>query len=303
MWIPSLAVVSQRTRLRCLAALVATLTTLACARPDNTPPVGSVTVEASTRRVPIGSPLELSYRFVPTEPIEGDYTVFVHLVNEDGQILWADDHLPPAATSTWVPGTPVEYSRTVFLPAVQLRPGNVTVEAGLYRDEQRLPLEAARPPRAAGSRAYPVVDLQLAPESENVFLLFQDGWYPDEFASDLQGRSWKWTEQSATIGFRHPRADGELWIEYAGTPGAFPSTPQVLRIAGAGDEAIASFVVDHDDVVQRRIPVRSEQMGGGELGQLRVEVDRTFVPADIDGGGDDTRVLGVRVYNVFLDVR
>jgi hypothetical protein len=303
MWVPS-TVVSLRLPSTCLLALSTFAIVSACATEERTPAVASVAVTAARTRVPIGSPLELTYRFELTgDPIPSDYTVFVHFVNADGQVLWNDDHAPATPTTAWRRGAPVEYSRTIFLPPSVLHPGDVSIDIGLYRDGDRLPLEASRPPRDASSRAYRVVDLQLAPESENVFLIYQTGWHPDEFAPGDPSNSWKWTQKTATVAFRHPRANAELLLEFSGRPDMFPGAPQQLTIVGAGNEPIASFPIDSAEPVQRRVPLTSAQMGTADLAELRFEVDRTFVPAEQPGGGDDTRVLGVRVYNAHIGVQ
>jgi hypothetical protein len=260
-------------------------------------------VTAAHARVAIGGPLELTYRFELTgEPIPSDYTVFVHLLNADGQVLWHDDHRPSVPTSAWKTGTPVEYTRTSFLPPAQLHPGDATIEVGLYRDSERLPLEGPRPPRDEAARAYPVLDLQLAPESENVFLIYQNGWHPDEFAADNPGRSWKWTQKSATVAFRNPKGDADVLLEIGARPQVFADAPQHLSVIGANDEVVATFPVDAAEAVQHRFRVTGAQMGTGDLAELRFEVDKTFVPAE-QGGGQDTRILGVRIYNVYVDVR
>jgi hypothetical protein len=229
--------------------------------------------------------------------------VFVHMVDADGEIRWNDDHLPPVPTSTWAPGTPVEYSRTTFLPAHTLYPGDVTIEVGLYRDDARLPLQGPRPARRPGTRAYPVVDLQLAPESERIFLMYPTGWYPDEFSDDQPPRSWKWTEQSAALMFRHPKGDATLLLEYAARPDLLGGTPQQVTFIGANNQAVTSFPADSTDRVLRRIPLTREQMGTGDVAELRIEVDRTFVPAEVESGSQDTRRLGLQVYQVFVQGR
>jgi hypothetical protein len=303
MWVPS-PVVSLRSVSTCVLAFLTLAAVSACATEENAPPVATVAATAAKTRVPIGGPLELTYRFELTgDPIAADYAVFVHFVNADGQVLWNDDHAPAVPTTAWRKGTPVEYTRTIFLPPSVLHPGDVSIDVGLYRDSERLPLEAPRPPRDASSRAYRVVDLQLAPESENVFLIYQNGWHPDEFGAGEPARSWKWTQRTATVAFRHPKADADLLIEYAGRPDMFPDGPQQLSIVGAGGEPIASFPIDSADPVQRRVRVTSAQMGTADLAELRFEVDRTFVPAEHPGGGQDTRVLGARVYNVHIGVQ
>src|SRR5688572_9114087 len=127
MWVPS-TVVYSRSLPACLLAFSMLAALSACASDESAPPVATVAVTAARTRVPIGSPLELTYRFELTSaPISADYTVFVHFVNPDGQVLWNDDHPPSTPTTAWRAGTPVEYTRTIFLPPSVLHPGDVTI--------------------------------------------------------------------------------------------------------------------------------------------------------------------------------
>jgi hypothetical protein len=281
------------------AAIVAT----GCGGADTMPPVASVQVTVDQTEVPIGAPVAFTYRFVPGTRIDGDYTVFAHLLNADGHMMWNDDHVPAVPTSAWQPGEAVEYTREAFLTSSQLQPGPAVLEVGLYREGARLPLDGPRPGREAGLRAYPVVDLDLGAETEGVFLVFQSGWHPDEFSNDPASPSWKWTERVASIVFRHPRQDGVLLLEYDGRPELFGDSPQQLRVLGPAAEPIAAFPVDASSRVLRRIPITREQMGEAETVELQLEVDRTFVPAEHGMNAGDDRELGIRVFNVYLDVR
>lgn len=294
---------SMAASLRWSVLLLAMAAATGCARAEATPPVAGVEVSVDQARVPIGAPVAFTYRFTPQSRIDGDYTVFAHLLNADGHMIWNDDHAPAIPTSAWQPGEAVEYTRESFLTSSQLQPGPAVLEVGLYREGARLPLEGPRPSREADLRAYPVADLDLASETEGVFLVFQSGWHPDEFGSDPASPSWKWTERVATVLFRHPRRDGVLLIEYDGRPDLFGDTPQQLSILGPGGEPIASFPVDSADRLVRRIPVTSEQMGEDDAVELQLEVDRTFVPAEHGMNAGDDRELGIRVFNVYLDVR
>lgn len=284
--------------LRRTAVLLTALAAITCGASDDAAPVARVEVAIDRGRVPAGAPAAFTYRFTPLADIDGDYLVFVHLVNVDGQLLWDDDHEPPTPTSAWRAGERVEYTREVFLPA-SLRPGDVTIEVGLYRGDERLPLEASRRPRSASTRAYPVVDLQVAPDTDNVYLTFPEGWYEEEREGS---RSWRWTRRSASLLFRHPRRDVVLWVECAGHPGASADAPQQLRVAGPDGAELAAFTVDSTVPVRQRIPLQAQQLGSDEMVELRLEVDRTFVPAD-EGLGQDRRELGVRVFHVFVDAR
>ena len=156
---------------------------------DEAPPVATVAFSASRTRLPLGSPVILSYRFevAPQAAITGDYRAFVHVKTPDGQILWNDDHDLPAPTSQWVPGQTIHYTRLRFVPVDPPYVGDARVEIGLYRpgEDGRLPLAGAEPADPDGaSRAYLAGTLQLQPPSENIFVVYKTGWHPMEFAPE-----------------------------------------------------------------------------------------------------------------------
>src|SRR5262245_32866600 len=78
-----------------------------CSRKEETAPcVATPQLTLGRDRAAIGSPLKLTYRFdvAQNAAITGDYWVFVHVLDDQGESLWGDDHLPSEATSTWKPG-------------------------------------------------------------------------------------------------------------------------------------------------------------------------------------------------------
>src|SRR5512145_3101673 len=65
-------------------------------------------------RAPIGSPVEITYRFEigqDSEPIAKDYSIFVHFLDSHDALLFTDDHQPSEPTSAWKAGSTVEYKR------------------------------------------------------------------------------------------------------------------------------------------------------------------------------------------------
>src|SRR5262245_64888419 len=81
------------------ASLVATA---ACRRKEApTPPVATATVAVNHEKAPIGSPLDITYKFVVANDakFEEDYTVMLHVVDADEALIWTDDHKPPKPTS------------------------------------------------------------------------------------------------------------------------------------------------------------------------------------------------------------
>src|SRR5262249_284480 len=106
----------------------------ACRRkPPATPPVATPSLTLNHERAPLGSPLEMTYRFVvaPDARFDEDYRVMVHVVDTDEEMLWADDHNPPTPTREWKPGQTIEYTRTIFVP-VYPYVGESSIQIGLY---------------------------------------------------------------------------------------------------------------------------------------------------------------------------
>jgi hypothetical protein len=288
-----------------VAAVALLVSGLGCHRADTTPPVATLTVSSAHARVPVASPLALTFKFdvAPGASIAGDYKVFVHVTAaSDGQLLWTDDHEPAVPTSQWKPGQTVQYTRTRFVPPVP-HPGDIIIEAGLYRDAERLPLQVAEATsRDQAARGYKVATLQLAPESENIFLIYKSGWHPEEFSSADAARSWRWTQKTAVLAFKNPRADASLLLEFDARPDIFPGHPQQVSVA-INNAVLASFAADSAEAVTRRVAIPAAALGSADMAELRIDADRTFVPAELPAGGKDTRELGIRVYRAFVESR
>ena len=90
-----------------------------------------------------GSGFRITYRW-QAEPLDKDYTVFVHVVDKEGRIVLQDDHKPPTPTSQW--NGPVAYTRTVPLEVWQVKDkrtvdiapaeGRYAIRAGLYDEKE-----------------------------------------------------------------------------------------------------------------------------------------------------------------------
>jgi hypothetical protein len=234
--------------------------------------------------------------------VNGDYRVFVHFLDSEGDLMWTDDHTPVPPTTEWKPGQKISYSHTMFIP-VYPYVGETRVRMGLYSptDGRRLPLNG----KEEGDREYEVGTLTLAPQSENVFLIYRDGWHPAESAPDQPAIEWQWTKKSAGLSFRNPKKDVVLLLEADGRPDLF-SPPQQISIV-VNDAVVNTFAMTDRNPVIRRIPISASHLGTGEMVDLKIESDRTFVPAEIPAGqpghGADRRELGIRVYHAFIAPR
>jgi hypothetical protein len=261
-------------------------------------PVATPSFSLSQTRVPLGSPVEVTYKFTVAPnapPITENYRVFVHFLDSDRERMWTDDHDLPIPTTQWKPGQVIEYTKTMFVPVYPYM-GPTTVEMGLYSQtlNSRLPLAGQN----NGQRGYTVGHLELLPQTENIFVMFKEGWHPAETPPDNAAVEWQWTKKEATLSVRNPKKDVTLYL-HLDSPGLF-SEPQQVTVT-LGDQTIDSFTIEPKKELIRKPKITAAQLGTADVVDLKVAVDKTYVPAVITGGTNrDPRELGVRVFHAYV---
>jgi hypothetical protein len=292
--------------LACAGLFASLLVAAGCGNTDEAPPVAAASLTTNRPSVPVGAPIELSYKFEVAQgaSIAGDYRVFVHVTRDDGTVIWNDDHDLPAGmqTSQWKAGQTIQYTRTRFVPVFSYL-GEATIRVGLYKDNDRLPLSGLDPAdRQSPERSYKVATLDLLPRSESIQVIRLSGWHPGEFAPDDATVEWQWTQKLGLLSLRNPRRDVMFYLEYDGRPDLFTDSPQQVTVS-IGQTAVETFAVEGREARLRKIPLTVAQLGNGDMVEVRIEVDRTFVPAKLPGGSRDLRELGVRVFHAFVEPR
>jgi hypothetical protein len=283
----------------CLAAAIAAA---ACGGGDDAgPPLATPGVTLNKTRASLGSPLELTYRFVvaPDASFDQDYRVFSHFVNAEDEQMWTDDHDPPRPTRSWKPGETIEYTRTVFVPSYPYN-GKASIVLGLYapRDGRRVTLAAP----SRGQRAYEVAGFELVPQGENVFLIYKDDtWHPPEDAADNGAVTWRWSRRAGVIAFRNPKRDATFYLQLDGRPDLQPVNPQPVTIA-IGPTVLDRFTLADKEPVLRKVAIPAAAFGADDTVELTIDAGSTFVPRDVPGSGSpDRRDLGVRVFHAFVE--
>jgi hypothetical protein len=259
----------------------------------NEPAVATPSLSFSKERVPIGSAVTLTYRFVVASDarIDKDYWVFVHVLDTDGEQMWTDDHLPPTPTSKWKGGETIEYKRTIFVPNYPYI-GEANVRLGLYDQPtgKRLVLNAQEVSR----REYLITKVQILASSENIYLIYKDGWHPAEVDPKNPQNEWQWTKKTATISFKNPKKDSTLYLQYDARVDLFSPPQQV--VLKMGDQTIGQFPADSKAPALLTFPLTAAQLGPADLVDLVIDVDQTFKP-----GGTDPRDLGIRVFHTYVE--
>jgi len=249
-------------------------------------------------RAPIGSPVEITYRFEvgpDAEPIEKDYNLFVHFLDSHDALLFTDDHQPPEPTSSWKAGATVEYKRTFFIPLYPYL-GTAPVKVGLYVPETGERLGLAGP--GDGNLAYQVAQIELLDQKENIFLVYKEGWHQLENQPENRNIEWQWTKKEAVCSFRNPKKDSVLFLEADTNVNATEGPKQVS--IWIGQNQIDSFAIESRDPILKKIAIPAAALGTEDWVDLRIVNGQSFVPK-AKGMGADDRELGLRVYHLYIE--
>jgi hypothetical protein len=283
-------------------AVLCLASTMACSRkqPD-APPVATPSVTLNHERAPLGSPVDITYKFVVANDatFDDDYRVMVHIVDTDDEMIWTDDHNPPVPTRQWKPGQTVEYTRTVFVP-IYPYVGEASIQIGLYspNTQKRLPLNGNH----VGQHAYNVGRIQLQPQTENLPSVFKEGWHPAEVVEHNAAVQWQWTKKDATFAFKNPKKDCVFYFD-VDNPGSVLKEAQHVQLA-LNDRPLDSFTLEPGVQQLKKIPIKADQLGDAENAEIHISVDKTYVPALVPAANSkDPRELGVRVFHAFVDSR
>ena len=274
----------------------------ACRKKDpEQPAVATPSVTLNHDRAPLGSPLDITYKWTVANDakFDEDYRVMMHVMDTDGEMIWNDDHNPEVPTRQWKPGGTYQYTRTIFVP-IYPYVGEATIEVGLYSvtSQKRLTLSG----ETTGQRAYKVTKLQLQPQTENLPSVFKEGWHPAEVAENNQTVQWQWTKKDATFTFKNPKKDVTFFFD-VDNPGSVLKEPQDVQLTVNG-QPLTNFTLEPGKRELKRIPIKADQLGSSEMVELQIGVDKSYVPALTPGANSkDPRELGVRVFHAFVDPR
>jgi len=274
----------------CLAAAVA------CG--GRAPIAAGVFVAVNRDTLGVGGPIDVTVQFVAardTAALPKDGVVLMRLLFADGEVMANYDHEPEPPTSQWKPGATIRYSKRIFVRDVPYVGGATLVVALASKQTgEKVRLSGAED---LGGRMYRAASLTL--RASPSIVMYDDGWYRAEGAAE-RGEEWRWTSERASLSMPNPQRDSVLYLRVGGSPIA-NETPQRLTIEKDGrmirELEVKSGTTDFE------VPLTTADLGSAPAVKLFLNVDKTFVPAKLPGGGGDTRTLGVRVFNVYLEPR
>ena len=150
-----------------------------------------------------------------------------------------------------------------------------------------------------GQHAYQVAKFNLHPQTDNLYVVFKDGWHETEAAEEQTGVEWQWSKKAATLAFRNPMRDVVLFLQ-CDQPVQEVGAPQRVELR-IGSMVIDSFALPPGPRELRKVELTPAQLGTGETVEVTVAVDKSFVPATITQlKSSDTRELGIRVFRAYV---
>jgi hypothetical protein len=249
-------------------------------------------------QAPLGSAVEITYtwQLEPTaKKLPQDHRAFVHFVDSHGVMLFEDDHEPVPPATQWEPGKSYSYTRTKFIP-VYPYVGDVDVRVGLspVGKGERVMLKG----EDAGLREFKVAKIELLPQTENIFLVYKEGWHNPESSPQNPSLERTWTKKDALVSFKNPKKDVIVYLEADTNFKAFDQPP-VLTLA-INDKTGITIPISNSEIFMRKVRVKAADLGQDEWVDLRLSNNQSFVPKLKGVNTHDDRELGVLVYHLYV---
>ncbi len=187
---------------------------LACGG-DDAEPVGSLTVTPARVELPYGTFRDLDLAWSPAaelDGLEGAPRVFLHLLDDDGELVRTFDQDLPGA---WRTGGEITYTARIYqsLLAPPLPPGEYTLTAGLYDAAgNRWALGGVGEP--VGKREYRVATVEVPTQGGPLpATTFSPSWSPTQAGADRQVVAFRSLAGEGTIVLSEVPGAGTLWLD------------------------------------------------------------------------------------------
>jgi hypothetical protein len=149
----------------------------------------------------------------------------------------------------------------------------------------------------AGLREYRVAKMELLPQTENIFLVYKEGWHSPEASPQNPGLERTWTKKEGLVSFKNPKKDVIVYLEADTNVKAFTEKP-VLTVSVGGNKGVV-VPIENSELFLKKIRISKDDLGTGEWVDLRLTMNQSFVPKAL-GINEDDRELGLLVYHLYV---
>jgi hypothetical protein len=152
-----------------------------------------------------------------------------------------------------------------------------------------------------GLHAYKVAKMEFLPQTENIFLVYKDGWHNPEAMPQNPGVERTWTKKEALVSFKNPRKDVVLYLEADTCTKCYPE-PAVLTVS-VNNKVGTKVPIETAELFLRKVKIKAEDLGAEDWVDLRLTMNQAFVPKQLPElfkNTTDDRELGLLVYHLFV---
>jgi hypothetical protein len=150
-----------------------------------------------------------------------------------------------------------------------------------------------------GQHEYRVAKMELLPQTENIFLVYKEGWHNPEPLPENPSIERTWTKKEALVSFKNPKKDVVIYLQADTPPKYFPQPP-VLTLSVNGKTGIV-VPIENPAVFLKKVKVKAADLGTDEWVDLRFTMNSSFVPKNLNPPlNNDDRELGLLVYNLYV---
>jgi hypothetical protein len=148
-----------------------------------------------------------------------------------------------------------------------------------------------------GLREYKVAKMELLPQTENIFLVYKEGWHSPEASPQNPSLERTWTKREGLVSFKNPKKDVVLYLE-ADTNSKVFKEPATLYVSVNGNKGL-KLPIENSELFLKKIRFAKADLGDSEWVDLRLTMNESFVPKAL-GINEDERELGLLVYHLYL---
>ena len=150
-----------------------------------------------------------------------------------------------------------------------------------------------------GLREYKVGTMEWLPQTENIFLVYKEGWHNPEAHPENPSVERTWTKKEGLVSFKNPKKDVVVYLEADTCVKCFTQSP-VLTVS-VGSRVGLKVPIEDAQVFLKKIKVKAEDLGNEEWVDLRLAMNESFVPKLLKPPlNTDDRELGLLVYHLYV---
>lgn len=233
------------------------------------------------------------------QPFDTEMLAKVHFTNENGNILWQDDHQIEPSALKWVADGVYEYDRIVYVPLIT-RNTTVSVNMGLYSQAsgKKFVLQSNA---ETGKDKIRVAELPVTPPKSpddlpEARIRYDNGWFQLEKNASTN-TSWRWISDKATLILKNPGRDAELYIKGWVPTSILKSNSKLTILHG---DSILNTSEDLQNNFAVLIDVNEDLFNGKPEIELNLMVEPSYVPNEVSNTSD-TRRLASMIYVCYFN--